>query len=216
VHGGLLVFCIINVGRLKMAVESKPRWKHAFWLAFKIYAGFCTLIVTACLALIVWDNFGAQSPPRSESPFGSEEITLMSAYGKYMASEYPRRGDYFNRMAQTLGWRSAAVPVFRSDVLKYLGKPDFMDGSLEKGTLIFTYYPSGATTNPWEVYAFLKEGKLAQIGFNDASVNNHSGYKPYPGESAPNEQGGAGGKQPVGSQTNRTSEGAVSRRPPPG
>jgi len=163
-----------------MSAQPKPKWKRAIWLTFKVYAGFCTVILTAYFALLLWSNFGAQSPP------GSEEATLMSAYGKYMASEYPKRGDNFSGVAQVLEWRSKAVPVFRADVLKYLGKPDFMDGSADNGTLVFTYSRS-EVTNRWEIFAFLKDGKLAQVGFSPESANDHSGYKPYPGEVAPNQ-----------------------------
>jgi len=83
-----------------MTAESKPKWKRALSFVFKIYAGFCTAILTAYLALVVWSNFAAQSPP------GSDEITLLSAYGKYMSSEYPKRGDNFFGVAQALEWRS--------------------------------------------------------------------------------------------------------------
>src|SRR5258707_15513446 len=116
-----------------MSAEPKPKLKRAISLALKIYAGFCTVILTAYFALLLWSNFAASSSS------GSDETTLVSAYGKYMASEYPKRGDCFSGLAQVLGWRSKAVPVSRADVLKYLGKPDFMQGDLDTGILVYSY-----------------------------------------------------------------------------
>jgi len=189
------------------ANESKPKWKRTLLLAFRIYAGFCTLLLTAYFALAIWSSFLAQTLP------GSEEITLKSAYGSYMANEYPKRGDGFNALAGALGWRSKAVAVSRADVLKYLGKPDFVQGNADTVTLLYAYYPSGRT-DQWEVYAFLKEGKLAQVGFNGAAANDHSGYRPYSGEAAPNQQGGANVRQPSSSETNRSPAAASTRRSP--
>ena len=189
------------------STQSKPRWKRALWLAVKIYAGFCSLVLTAYLAFAIRSNF-LRSPPA-----GSDEITLLSGYGSYMANEYPQRGDRFMNLASFLLLRSEAVPVLRADVLKYLGKPDFLKGSLDTGTLVFTYFPSGES-NQWEVYAELKEGKLTDMGFNDASVNNHSAYRPYPGEPTPNQQWGANGRRPLSSETNQTPAAAASRRLP--
>jgi hypothetical protein len=189
------------------STQSKPRWKRALWLAVKIYAGFCSLILTAYLAFVIWSDF------LPSAPAGSDEITLLSGYGRYMATEYPKRGDRFMNLASFLLFRSKAVPVLREDVLKYLGKPDFLEGNLDTGTLVFTYYPSGET-NQWEVYAELKEGKLTDVGFNGASVNDHSGYRPYPAEPAPNQQVGANGRQPFSSETNQTSSAAATRRSP--
>lgn len=189
------------------AIEFKPKWKRAFSLALKIYAGFCTLLLTAYFALLIWSNFMAEPPP------GSEEITLAAAYGRYMADEYPKRGEEFMRVATSLGWRSKAVPVLRADVLKYLGKPDFVQGNPDTGKLLYIYYPSGET-NQWEAYVFMSQGKVAGVGFNGAGVNDRSGYQPYPGETAPNQQGGANGRQPLRSDKSETPAAAAPRRSP--
>ncbi len=185
--------------------ETEPKWKRALWLALKIYAGFCTIIVTAYLALLVWVNLASQSPP------GSEEIILKSEYGNYMATEYPRRGDNFSGLAVALGSRAKAVPVLRADVLKYLGKPDFISGSPDNGTMIYTYHRS-EVSNRWEIIAFLKDGKLAEVGFSPEDANDHSGYKPYQEEQTPNPQGGANERQLIDSGTNRTPAAGASAR----
>jgi len=149
-------------------------------MAFKIYAGFCTLIVTVFFALFVWSNFTVQSLP------GSEEMTLRSVYGRYKADEYPKRGDAFLQVATTLGLRSKAVPVLRAEVLKYLGQPDYLQGTLDAGELLYSYYPSGET-DQWEAYVSMRQGKLMEVGFNSAGVNDRSGYQPYRGEATPNQ-----------------------------
>src|SRR5205823_1044299 len=140
------------------------KWKRGLMLALKLYAGICTLLLTAYFAFAVWSSFLSESPP------GSEEITLAASYGRYMADEYPKRGDEFMQVASNLGWRSKAVPVLRADVLKYLGKPDFVQGNPDTGTLLYMYYPSGKT-NQWEAYVFMSQGKLAEVGFNGVGVN---------------------------------------------
>ncbi len=117
----------------------------------------------------------------------------MSAYGKYMATEYPKREDNFSVVAAVLGLRSKAVPVLRADVLKYLGKPDLISGSPDNGTRIFTCHRS-EVSNRWEVIAFLKNGKLSEVGFNPEDANDHSGYNAYQEEQSPNLQGGANNK----------------------
>jgi hypothetical protein len=199
---------IWNVGSFNMcAIEPKPKWKRALSLALRIYAGFCTLLLTAYFALLAWSNFVG------EAPRGSEEITLVATYGRYMADEYPKRGDAFLTVATSLGWRSKAVPVLRADVLKYLGKPDFVQGTLDTGEFLYIYHPSGKT-NQWEAYVSMSQGRLTEVGFNRAGVNDRSGYQPYPGEAAPNQQGGANGGQPFRSDTNRTSAAAASLRSP--
>jgi hypothetical protein len=187
--------------------ESKPKWKRGLSLALKIYAGLCTLLVTVYLGLAIWGNSSGGPPP------GAEELSLTASYGRYMASEYPQRGDYFVSLAGTLGMRASAVPVTRADVLKYLGKPDLVQGSMDTGTLLYLYHPSGRT-NQWEAYVWLTDGKLKQVGFNEAGVNDRSGFQPFSGGAAPNPQGGANGRQPFSSETNRTSAAAASRRSP--
>jgi hypothetical protein len=143
------------------------------WLALRIYAGVCTLLVTAYLALALWSAFFAKSSPVMN------ETSVMSSYGEYVAKEYPKRGDYFWRLAMVLGVYSKATSVPATDILKYLGKPDLLTGTAETGTLVYLYEYSGAT-NRWAVYATLTNGKLTQVGFNDATVNDRSGFQAYP------------------------------------
>jgi hypothetical protein len=78
-----------------------------------------------------------------------------------------------------LGMYSKGASVPAADMLKYLGKPDLIKGTVEMGTLVYFYDYSGAT-NRWAVYAGLKDSKLADIVFNDATVNDHSGFQAYP------------------------------------
>jgi hypothetical protein len=152
--------------------KSKPKWKRALWLALKIYAGLCTLLITAYLFLVVW----TASSPKSSS--GNGETMIMASYGAYAAREHPKRADYFSRLAATLSMHCKEAPVAATNLLTYLGNPDLIYGTLENGTLAYFYDHHGAT-NRWVMYADLKEGKLAQIGFNDVTVNDHSGYRPY-------------------------------------
>jgi hypothetical protein len=168
---------------------------------------YLLLLLTAYLALVIWGNFVAKPPD------GSDEVNLAASYGLYFAKEYPKRGDQFVYLASMLGLRSKAVAVLRADVLRYLGKPDFTRGTPDAGMLVYICYPSGGT-DQCGVYANLKEGKLAEVGFNAVGVNDRSGFQPYLGEPAPNPQGGASGSQPFSSDTNRASAAATSGRSP--
>jgi len=152
--------------------KSKPKWKRALWLVLKIYTGLCTLLVTAYLILVLWSVF-------FPAPSPSSKTWAMASYAEYVAKEYPKRADYFFRLAMALGLYSKEVPLPGADMFKYLGKPDLIAGTAETGTLVYLYDHPGVT-NKWAVYACLKDGKLSQIRFNDATANNHSEYKAYP------------------------------------
>jgi hypothetical protein len=152
-------------------VTSKLKWRRAIWLAFRIYAGLCTLLVSAYLALVLWSTFF----PRSSA---SSEIMLMTSYGAYLAKESPKRADYFCRLAIDLGTYSRETSVPAADMFKYLGKPDLLAGTTETGTLVYLYDHPGAT-NRWAAYASLRDGKLARIAINDVTANDHSGFQPY-------------------------------------
>jgi hypothetical protein len=158
-----------------MTTETKPypKWKRASWLALRIYAGVCTLLVTAYLALVLWStSFFKPSPV-------FRETEIMALYGQYVANESPKRGEHFWRLAMTLGQYSKEASVPSADVFKYLGKPDLITGTAETGSLAYLYEHPKAT-NRWAVFASLKDGKLTQIGFNDAIAIDPSAYQPYP------------------------------------
>src|SRR5215471_15406338 len=87
------------VRSLNMSVEGKPKWKRALLFALKVYVCFCTVIVTAYLALLIWFCSWQRSTEIQES-------TLLSVYGRYMAKEYPARAEDFAGLAQVLGLRS--------------------------------------------------------------------------------------------------------------
>lgn len=102
----------------------------------------------------------------------------MAAYGAYVAKESPNRAGRFCSLAVCLGQYSKDASVPTVDLLKLLGKPDFIAGTTDTGTLVYIYEHPGAA-NKWAVYASLKDGKLTQVGINDATANDHSAYKPY-------------------------------------
>ena len=152
--------------------KTDPRWRRALRRAVRIYIGLCTLLVTAYLILLLWSIlFGKASS-------GNGETLILASYGEYVAKEYPKRGDYFSRLAGTLNLHCKEVSLRTADVLKYLGKPDLIEGTEDTGTVVYFYEHPGVA-NRWVVYASLKQGKLAWIGLNDATVNDHSGYQPY-------------------------------------
>ena len=101
----------------------------------------------------------------------------MASYGEYVAKEYPKRARFFCGFAGTLGMYAKDGSITANSLLKYLGNPDLIHGTMENGTLAY-FYDQGST-NRWVVYADLKEGKLARVGFNDATVNDHSSYREY-------------------------------------
>src|ERR1700728_2691952 len=110
--------------------KIKPRWMRALFLMLKVYCVICTLLVTAVIPLFVKSNFFDQPP----NPIGGfTEPSLFSAYGGYMAKEYPKRGDYFASLALSLGMLADATNVPSAEVLSYLGKPDLVSGSTNAG-----------------------------------------------------------------------------------
>jgi hypothetical protein len=154
---------------------SNPKWRRALWLALKIYAGLCTILVTTYLVFALWITSYFSKP----SPV-FREAEVMTSYGEYVAKESPKRARYFLNLATTFGQYSReASPIRVSDLFKYLGKPDLISGTEETGLLVYIYDHPGAT-NKWAVYASLKDGKLMQVGFNGVAANDHSEYRAYP------------------------------------
>jgi hypothetical protein len=154
--------------------KSNRKWKAGLSLAFRIYAGLCTLLVTAYLALVLWSIFFVKLSP---IPVNGE-ANLLASYGAYVANESLKREGHLWRLAIALGIYSNEASVQSADVFKYLGKPDFVSGTAETGSLAYLYEHPNAT-NRWAVFAVLKDGKLTQIGFNDASTIDHLAYQPY-------------------------------------
>ncbi|WP_143157708.1 hypothetical protein [Rubritalea squalenifaciens] len=65
------------------------------------------------------------------------------------------------------------IAVSRQQFEHYCGTPD---GISVDGDLIMTayFYMRDDAKKLWVMYAFYKNGKLSEIGYNDASVNDHS------------------------------------------
>jgi hypothetical protein len=130
------------------------------------------LLVTAYVGLVLWSILLPKSSQEDSM------ISLKSSYDQYVTKEYPKREKYFLGLAEALSRYTSDVPAPTADVLKYLGKPDLIDGTVEKGTLVYLYGRSGFT-NRWVAYAFVTEGKLMQIGFAVAAGNDLSGFRAY-------------------------------------
>lgn len=76
-----------------------------------------------------------------------------------------------------LAARTKEAPVATAEMLKYLGEPDLIAGTVEAGTLAYLFRHSGIT-NQYVVYTFLKDGKLMEVGFSDAK--DLSEFHAYP------------------------------------
>src|SRR5262245_8019985 len=94
--------------------KSIPRWRRALSLAWKIYAGLCTVLVSVYLILVLWSICFVKPSPVNR------EANLMASYGAYVAYESPNRKDHFWRLAMALGMYSEEVPIPSPDVFKYL------------------------------------------------------------------------------------------------
>jgi hypothetical protein len=146
---------------------------RALWLGLRIYAGLCTLLVTAYLGAVLWQCYFP--PPAGEAT----KTALDYSYTQYLTKEAPKGDDYFSGVAMALTSYSKDAPVPATDVFKYLGKPDLISGTVETGVLAYVYKYS-EITNQYALYAFIKSGRLVQIGFNTENSNDLSGFKAYP------------------------------------
>jgi hypothetical protein len=124
--------------------------------------------------------------PKPWSPPGGEASTLARAYRRYRTTEFPKRGDRFYGLAFALSMRSKAVPILRPDLFRCLGKPNFTKGDPDNGVLVFVFRPSKAKED-WEIFAVIRGGKMAEMGFSPASANDHTGYKPYSDKTLPSQ-----------------------------
>lgn len=74
--------------------KPKPKWKRALWLTLRAYAWLCTLLVTACLALVLWSSFflNAQS---GGNQIGVTHLTNASpVYPVSVTYDLPNRQPY--------------------------------------------------------------------------------------------------------------------------
>jgi hypothetical protein len=118
---------------------------RALWIGMKIYAGLCTLLITAYLCLGLWQCF-FPAPPGEAA-----KANLEYSYNQYLTNGAPRRDNYFLGLAMALVSYSKEVPVLTTNVFKYLGKPDLISGTVESGELAYFYKYSGIT-NQYTLY----------------------------------------------------------------
>lgn len=160
-----------------MTTEAKSilKWKRALRLAWKIYAGFCTFLITAYLALCLWGIF---FPSQFTTDGYNTEASFNFSYKQYMAKEFPRRETYFQGLTSALAMYGRQGSISSADVLKYLGKPDLIEGTEETGALAYIFKYSGIT-NRYVAYVFVNKGKFSEMGFNEAIDTNLSAFRPY-------------------------------------
>ncbi len=141
-----------------------------------------------------------------------------------MAKEYPRRESCFWAMVAALRPYLAEIPMPEADLFNYLGRPDqsFVTNKVlskpgqspmtNEITLLAYLFERPGETKKWAATALLAEGKVQDIRLGDVSENEVVPFRAYLAGSAPNQQGGANGRQPFSSETNRTPSAAGSRR----
>lgn len=155
----------------------RPTWRRLLRLAFRVYAGLCTLVITVYILLIVGICCFTQGPATRP-----EEMRFMMSYGTYMAKEYPERADFFGSLGGMLEIYATSVSVSKADLLKYLGKPDLAFNADDQEYFVYFYNPSD-TANKLAIHVAMKKGNVtqvgSQVGFNEATVNDYSSYKPY-------------------------------------
>ena len=86
--------------------KYKPKWRRVVRVAFRIYAGFCTLLVTAYIVLIL----GAYCLSMRPTPTPGEMQFAMS-YGNYMLKEHPKRADHFAGLGVAMAKYAKEVSV---------------------------------------------------------------------------------------------------------
>jgi hypothetical protein len=153
--------------------KTYPLWKRGLWLVFKVYCVLCTLLVTAYIFLCVF------SESYSQTSYVYSENTVLAQYGAYMSKEYPKRGDYWCGLANTLGIYAQVTNVTRADTIKYLGAPDIVTGKTTNSSgLIYFLGPSGKS-NLSIVSAYVKNDSIRSLGYSSITSNELSKLKPY-------------------------------------
>ena len=73
-------------------------------------------------------------------------------------------------------------PVFVDELLGRCGHPDsYLRDDLD-GSLMLAYFYDRNGTRDWVAYVDLVHGFVTEVGFNDATVNDHSSFEPWPFE----------------------------------
>ena len=203
--------------------QAASKWKRICWLLLRIYGAICALLVTACITLWLWSVL---FPSRALPQAGGSQAVFMSSYGAYMAAEYPQRGNRFRSMVEALCEYVAEKPMPENELFRYLGKPDqfYLTNvivseqnrpSVTNRILLFAYvFDRPGTTNTGRVTVLESDGKVEQVTLAHYKPSEGPPFQPFPSDPAPNPQGGANGRQPFSSETNRTTPAAASRRSP--
>jgi hypothetical protein len=127
-------------------------------------------------------------------------------------------------MAAALCEYVAETPMPETELLRYLGRPDeyYLTNvvrepkeapTTNRVVLLAYLFDRADTTDNESVTAQASDGKVYQVTLYDYKQKGLR-FQPFPLDPAPNQQGGANGRQPFSSETNRAPAAAASRRSP--
>jgi len=140
--------------------------KGIFWT----YAVFCmiftSVFIFATLLYIFW--------PSDNGTMANEEMDMVLAFGQYKMNEYPQKGTYFNNLALKIEFYSRKKPLSKTEILKYLGKPDLMRKNKNGEVLV---YICDAPTSP---FVHIERDRVKDIVFAQVNKDVLEKYERYP------------------------------------
>jgi len=146
-----------------------------------------TVVLAGMLAAEIL-GASASSPERDEWLRKHWEEKRLAAYGRYMADEYPKRGESFRTLVTELwGYRFGGITANGDELRNYLGEPDLVQDAQDGRHHIY-FYESGSPARRMAVHLrFKKDGRwelVAEDGDADSYVGSGE-YSPPTEDRAP-------------------------------
>ena len=135
------------------------------------------LLLLAAVAVALWRTGGV-----FKAPSGTPKGSMDAASQRYRREEHPARAARFEELTLRMErFRLSGGTLREQDVLKLLGPPDLHFVGADDSVL-FTYFYDRNGRRDWECQVFFRPpGEwVERIGWNDATVNDHSSMGPYP------------------------------------
>ena len=132
------------------------------------------LLLLAAVAVALWMTGGTL-----KAPLGTPQGSMDAASQRYRREEHPARAARFEELTLRMERLRLSGGTLREQEL--LGPPDLHHVGADDSVL-FTYFYDRNGRRDWECQVFFRPpGEwVDRIGWNDATVNDHSSMRPYP------------------------------------